>query len=62
MWCILALQLRRLVPGCKNFETESFHIYSIKYKLIIKLITELVCKLRDESNETNQSAFSTYLL
>jgi len=30
-----------------------FNIWSIKCKLIIKLITDLVCKPRDESNESN---------
>ena len=37
----------------KVFEMESLHIWSIKYRIITKLITELVCKLRDESNESN---------
>ena len=36
----------------KLFEMESFHIWSIKYKIIIKLCTELVCKLRDEFIKT----------
>ena len=36
-----------------NFERASFYIWSIKYRLIIELIIELVCKLRDESNESN---------
>ena len=38
---------------CKVFERKSFHIRSIKHRLITKIITELVCKLRDESNEPN---------
>ena len=33
-----------------NFNFFS-HIWSIKYRLIKQLITEVVCKLRDESNE-----------
>ena len=37
----------------KVFEIKSLHIRSIKYRLITKLITEFVCKLRDESNEPN---------
>ena len=44
-----------LVAGCKVFERESFYIWSTKHRLIIKLITELVCKSRDESNEPNES-------
>ena len=42
-----------LVCVRKVFKMKSLHIRSIKYRLIIKLITELVCKLRDESNEPN---------
>ena len=42
-----------LVAGCKVFERESFYIWSTKHRLIIKLITELVCKSRDESIEPN---------
>ena len=38
---------------CKLFEKKSFHIWSIKYKLITKLITDSVRKQRDESNEYN---------
>ena len=38
---------------CKVVKMESLHIWSIKYRLITKLITKLVCKLRDESNEPN---------
>ena len=30
-----------------------FNIWSIKYRLITKLITDLICKLRDESNKPN---------
>ena len=43
----------RLVAGCKVFEIESFHVWSIKYRLITKLIIEIVCKIRDEFNEPN---------
>ena len=43
----------RLVARCKNFEKSSFYIWSTKHKLIIKIITELVCKSWDESNEPN---------
>ena len=35
------------------FWKKIFNIWSIKYRLITKLITDLVCKLRDESNEPN---------
>ena len=38
---------------CKICEIESLHIKSIKHRLITKLITEFICKLRDESNEPN---------
>ena len=41
-----------LVPLFWNFEKESFYTY-IKYGLITKLITELVCKLQAASNEPN---------
>jgi len=34
---------------CKAFERESFYIWSIKHRLI----TELVCKLWDKSNDPN---------
>ena len=37
----------------KIFEKKSLHIKIIKHRLIIKLIIEFVCKLRDESNEPN---------
>ena len=37
----------------KVFEIEFLHIWNIKHRLITKLITELVYKLRDESNESN---------
>ena len=37
----------------KVFEIESLNISSIKHRLITKLITELVYKPRDESNESN---------
>ena len=37
----------------KLFKIEYLHIWSIKYRLITKLITELVCKLGDKSNESN---------
>ena len=43
----------------KIFEIEFFHIWSIKYKLIIKLITELVYKLRDKFIKTNEFIIST---
>ena len=43
----------RLDKGYKFFEKEYFHILSIKHRLIIKLITELVYKLRDEFIKTN---------
>ena len=43
----------RLEACCKLFERESFNIWSTKHRLITKLIAELVCKLRDESNELN---------
>ena len=46
----------------KIFEMESLHIWSIKYRLITKLITELVCKLPDEPNEPNYSIISLCLL
>jgi len=36
-----------------RFWKRIFNIWSIKYRLIIKLITDLVCKLRDESNKPN---------
>ena len=36
---------------CKVIERESLHI--LKYRLIIKLITKLVCKLCDKSIKTN---------
>ena len=42
-----------LVFSRKNFEREFFHFLNIKYELITKLITELICKLQDESNEHN---------
>ena len=42
-----------LVAHCKIFEMASLHICSIKYRLITKLIADLVCKSRDESNEPN---------
>ena len=35
------------------FCQKIFNIWSIKYRLITKLITDLVCKLRDESNKPN---------
>ena len=35
------------------FFKRIFNIWSTKYRLIAKLITDLVCKLRDESNEPN---------
>ena len=38
-----------LVALCKVFENESFHIWSIKHRLI----TELANKLRDEFIKTN---------
>ena len=42
------------VDACyKLFERKSFNISSTKHRLIIKLIAELVCKLRDESNGSN---------
>ena len=37
-----------LVAGRKIFGREFLYIWSIKYKLITKLIIEIVCKLRDE--------------
>jgi len=37
----------------KIFKKIFFHISSIKYRLIIKLITKIVCKLRDKFNEPN---------
>ena len=49
-----------LVGYCKVFETVSLHICNIKHRLITKLITELVYKLRDESNEPKQPAISAY--
>ena len=36
-----------------NFWKRIFYIWNIKCRLITKLITDHVCKLRDESNETN---------
>ena len=33
---------------CKVVKMKIFHIWSTKYRLITKLITELVCKLQDE--------------
>ena len=51
-----------LVAGRKVFERESFYIWSTKHRLIIKLITKLVCKSRDESNEPNQSVIRDCLL
>ena len=42
-----------LVAHCKIFEMASLHIYSIKYRLITKLIADLVRKSRDESTEPN---------
>ena len=42
-----------LVAYCKVFETAYLYICNIKHRLITKLITELVYKLRDESNEHN---------
>ena len=35
---------------CKVFDMDFFRIKRIKHRLITKLITEFVCKLRDESN------------
>jgi len=43
----------RLVAGCKVFEIESFHVWSIKYRLITKLIIDSVRKSQNESNEHN---------
>ena len=37
----------------KVSEMEFLHIWCIKYRLITKLITELVCKLRDEFINAN---------
>ena len=51
-----------LVAYCKVFETTYLYICNIKHKLIIKLITELVGKSRDESNEPNQSVITGCLL
>ena len=42
-----------LVVLRKIFEKTFFYIWSIKHKLITKIIIELVCKSRDESNEPN---------
>ena len=42
-----------LVASCKFFEKTFFYIWSTKYRLITKIITELVCKSRDEFNEAN---------
>ena len=42
-----------LDAACKFFENASFYIWSTKYRLITKIITVLVCKSRDESNEPN---------
>ena len=42
-----------LVAHCKIFEMASLHICSIKYRLITKLITEPIRKLRDEFVKTN---------
>ena len=39
--------------ACKIFEMKSFYIWSIKYKLITKLITKLNYKLWDKSNKPN---------
>ena len=36
-----------------RLQVESFHIWNIKHKLIIKLIIELICKLRKEFIKTN---------
>ena len=38
---------------CKLFEREYFRIWSIKHRLITKLITEHICKLRDEFIKAN---------
>ena len=43
-----------LVSLSNVFEIKSFHIPSIKYKLTTKLITNFVCKLRDEFINNNQ--------
>ena len=48
----LANLTRCWFPG-KVFEIKYFHILIIKYKLIIKLITELVRKFRDKFFKTN---------
>ena len=37
----------------KIIQMESLHIRSIKYRLITKIITEFVCKLRDGFIKTN---------
>ena len=54
-FCLSGLNLFRpcLVARCKVFENASFYIWSTKHWLITKIITELVCKSRDESNEPN---------
>ena len=49
----LLFETTGLDEPCKVFERNFFHIRSIKHKLIIKLITELICKLRDEFIKTD---------
>ena len=42
-----------LDASCKVFEREYFHICTIKYRLITKLMTEVVSKLQNEFIKTN---------
>ena len=50
--CIFAKALFRSIC-ILDFCKEIFNIWSIKCRLITKLITDLVCKLRNEFNENN---------
>ena len=54
---VLSFRLRLWVCLVPSFEILNriflYLKYHIKYRLIKKLITELVCKLRDKSNELN---------
>ena len=53
------IKLSPCLIGLVNFfEMKSLHIWSIKHRLITKLITEFVYKLQDEFINTNRSISS----